>query len=135
MGSCPNQGAPDLDKLPWVLGTWEGAEVTDDHANQVLNSSTIYLRRRYINRADGSVADLLITQGRLGPMVIKHLPTECYESAGFELVGQPKRYLSESEQRYPDEFWMATFKKTTDVVPVTVRSLLVVDRQWSLANS
>src|SRR5262249_54825822 len=53
--------------------------------------------------------------------VIKHLPTECYESAGFERIGQPKRYLSESGQGYYDEFLVATFKKTTDVIPVTVR--------------
>src|SRR5205807_6383820 len=34
---------------------------------------------------------------------------------------EPQRFLSEGRDKVSDEFWVATFKKTNDVVPTTVR--------------
>jgi hypothetical protein len=111
----------EMEKLPFVAGAWEGTTIKEDSANRILDTAGRYLSRRYVNHADGTVASMMLTRGRPGPMVIKHLPTECYVSSGFEMVGQPKRYLSENDKGPADEFWVATFKKSTDVLPVIVR--------------
>jgi hypothetical protein len=81
----------------------------------------VLFRSRYVNRTDGTAVQVMLTRGRPGPMVIRHLPTECYVSSGFELVEQPKRYFSESPGKVADEFWVATFKKSAEVVPTIVR--------------
>ncbi len=112
----------ELEKMPLTVGDWEGKTVQEDANRQILPDALNYLLRRYVNYKDGTVASVLLTRGRPGPMVIKHLPTECYPSNGYELVGQPKRFLSQAPgAREPDEFWVATFKKTNEVVPYSVR--------------
>jgi hypothetical protein len=112
----------DLEKIPVIAGGWEGKTVEGPSAQQILADGTNnYLVRRYVNHADGALVNVLMTHGRPGPLVMRHLPTECYLASGYELVGEPKRFLSPSSDKQVDEFWVATFKKTTDVVPVTVR--------------
>lgn len=97
---------------------WEGKDIPREQVREALVDSTKCLQRRYTNLIDGNSCSVLLTRGRPGPMVIKHLPTECYPSSGFELVGAPKRYLT---SKASDEFWVATFKKTAEAFPLTVR--------------
>jgi hypothetical protein len=113
------QDISEMEKLPMEVGAWVGQTAQDDAAKQLRADSKNFLSRRYVNRTDGAVANVMLTRGRPGPMVIKHLPTECYESAGYQLVGKPKHYSTQTD--VSDEFWVATFKKTTDVMPIIVR--------------
>lgn len=119
-----NAGAAiqEMDSIPLSFGAWEGKGADEDAADAILDINKNSLTRRYVNHTDGTVASIYLTRGRPGPMVIKHLPTECYVSSGYKMVGQPKRYLSpSSEPNSPDEFWVATFKKSSDVLPIVVR--------------
>jgi len=112
----------ELGKLPHIVGKWEGRTVEQSAAQEALPESNRNLLRRYVNRVDGTVADVLLARGRPGPLLMFHTPPECYPAAGYELIGQTKRYLSQSQDAsMPDEFWVATFKKSTDLFPITVR--------------
>jgi hypothetical protein len=113
----------DLRKLPLTVGRWDGKELQRDSAQEALPNAPKNLLLRYVNRFDGTSADVLLGRGRPGPMVIFHLPPECYPAAGYEMIGKPKRYLSPSDDGngVSDEFWVATFKKSTDLFPITVR--------------
>jgi hypothetical protein len=132
-----DQITTEMAQLPLVIGDWGGSPTRDSPAAQALPENARPLARQYVNRQDGTVADILLTRGRPGPMVIKHLPTECYPSNGFEQVDPPKRYLSKSsDTKIPDEFWVATFKKTSDVVPVTLRVYWAwsADGHWQIPD-
>src|SRR6266852_4737772 len=113
------QDISDMEKLPLEIGPWEGQTIEDEVTKQLRAGSNNFLSRRYVNHTDGTVACVMLTRGRPGPMVIKHLPTECYESNGYQLVVRPKRHLTNG--KVPDQFWYATFKKTTDVIPIVQR--------------
>lgn len=110
-------------KMPLTVGRWDGKELQQDSAQEALADFRKNLLLRYVNRFDGTSADVLIGRGRPGPLVMMHLPPECYPAAGYDMVGRPKRYLSttDNSDSAPDEFWVATFKKTTDLFPSTVR--------------
>jgi hypothetical protein len=118
--SSPSQEVleAEIAKIPLTLGTWEGKtlEVT---SHPLMPDATNYALRRYVNRTDGTMVSVMLTRGRPGPMVVKHLPIECYPSNGYEIADGPKPFLSEGTA--DDEFWVATFKKTADVVPTVVR--------------
>ena len=79
----------EMEKVPLNIGKWEGQTVQDNPDYRPIDDANSYVVRRYINKADGSGASVMITRGRSGPLVIKHLPTECYPSSGYELVGEP----------------------------------------------
>jgi Protein of unknown function (DUF3485) len=112
----------ELEQMPVIVGGWEGKTVEEPSRQQILAEGTNnYLVRRYVNHGDGAVATVLLTHGRPGPLVMRHLPTECYLASGYELVGEPKRFRSQSSDKQVDEFWVGTFKKSSDVLPVTVR--------------
>jgi hypothetical protein len=117
-----NQEIAEMDKIPVKVGAWEGKTIWDESTRAALPDAANCLVRRYVNHLDGNVASVLVSRGRPGPMVIKHLPTECYPSNGYTLIGAPKRYLSpRADSKITDDFWVATFKKTTDIAPITVR--------------
>jgi len=112
----------ELEKVPLTVGSWDGKTIEDAPSHPLLPDASNCIQRRYVNRLDGTVATMMITRGLPGPMVIKHLPTECYVSNGYELVDGPNKFFSDrTDSKVPDEFWVSTFKKTKDLVPVTVR--------------
>jgi hypothetical protein len=120
IGPSHDELAAEIEKVPLRLGSWEG-KTEEISSHPLMAGATNYALRRYVNHADGTVAKVMLTRGRPGPMVIRHLPTECYVSNGYELVDGPKQFLSENPGKAADEFWVATFKKTTDVAPWIVR--------------
>jgi Protein of unknown function (DUF3485) len=109
----------EMEQLGLRIGGWEGRTIPREQVREALADTTECMQRRYVNPLDGSSCAVLLTRGRPGPMVIKHLPTECYPSSGFAIVGEPKRFLTNN--KIPDEFWVATFKKTTEAFPLTVQ--------------
>jgi Protein of unknown function (DUF3485) len=119
----PDEVTPEqmatMETLNSQIGVWQGRTIPRESVREALADTTECLQRRYVNNLDGSACSIVLTRGRPGPMVIKHLPTECYPSNGFEIVGSPKRFLTSN--KIADEFWVATFKKTGEAYPVTVR--------------
>lgn len=120
--SDDRQQVLEMEKVPLVIGSWEGASIEKSWVHQRIEDVGDYLTRRYVNQNDGEILNVILFRGRPGPMVIKHLPTECYISNGFELESQPKRFLVDRlYSDSPDEFWAATFKKTNEATPLKVR--------------
>lgn len=111
----------NFEKIPLTIGPWDGKDI-DGKGQPLVDIGGGRNLRRYVNRNDGATVSVLLKRGPRGPMVIKHLPTECYVSAGYEIVEQPKRFLTlRKDAKGTDEFWTAVFRKTTDVVPYSVR--------------
>ncbi len=112
----------------WSSGT-AGQETSEmekplhpDSEEQIAQDPGTFLLRRYVNHNDGTAASVMLTYGRTRPMILSHLPTECYPNTGWNLVGQPKHFRSQSlDNKVADEFWVATFKKGADDFPVSVR--------------
>jgi|SRR6516165_10638733 hypothetical protein len=104
----------DMERLPLSVDGWEGKTIPNESDEPILPDASSYLHRRYGNRDGTVVASVMLTRGRPGPMVIKHLPTECYPGRGYELVDQPKRFSPNPKSKLPDEFWVAVFKKNLD---------------------
>jgi hypothetical protein len=119
-GASHDELVAEMEKVPLTFGAWEGKTVYVS-SHPLLPDATNFALRRYVNQKDGTALQVMLTRGRPGPMVIKHLPTECYPSSGFEVVEPPKRFFSEATGKVTDEFWVATFKKTAEVVPTIVR--------------
>src|SRR5437868_3817102 len=103
----------EMEKIPLTLGAWEGKSVDEDPTRTPLDAANNYALRRYVNRSNGTVVTVMLTRGLPGPLVLKHLPTVCYPSNGYEILGQPARYLSaNTDGKSADEFYVATFKKS-----------------------
>lgn len=118
------EGSPagDLERVPLTIGAWDGKAIDPTARNHPFAEDGGHLLRRYVNRSDGATVTVLLRRGLRGPMVIKHLPTECYISAGYEFAEQPKRFLTpRADRQGDDEFWVATFRKTNEVIPTSVR--------------
>ncbi len=116
------QEIEEMETLPHTIGSWDARSGTEKATKPPMDEWSNYLRRRYVKRDDGDLLTVLLTRGKPGPMVIKHLPTECYISNGYELEAEPKRHLvSGSDMNVVDEFWVATFKKTNEATPQRVR--------------
>src|SRR4051794_5686375 len=75
-----DQLAAHLDQVPMTVGAWEGKPIEGSQTALPLAERTSTLVCRYVNQQDGNTVSVLLNCGRPGPMVIKHLPTECYVS-------------------------------------------------------
>ena len=116
------QEISEMEKLPLNVGAWEGKPLHPDSEEQITQELGNFLLRRYVKHNDGTAASVMLTYGRTRPMILAHLPTECYPNTGWNLVGQPKHFRSQSlDNKVPDEFWVATFKKSADDFPASVR--------------
>src|ERR1051325_8932422 len=67
----------EMEQLSLRIGGWEGRTIPREQVREALADTTECMQRRYVNPLDGSSCSVLLTRGRPGPMVIKHLPTEC----------------------------------------------------------
>lgn len=111
----------EMEKVPLTLGAWDGKPADEDTMRTPIDAANNYALRRYVNRNDGAVVTMMLTRGLPGPLVLRHLPTECYPSNGFETIAEPTRYVATNPDGKPaDEFYVATFKKS-DVTPFAVR--------------
>lgn len=111
-----------LGQVPKLFGAWVGEPVDADRIKLPrieIPNTQVY---RFVNQQDGNVLSVMLHAGRPGPLVLKHLPTECYVAAGYELAEGPKRFVAQrSDDHITDEFQVARFSKTTDASPVHLR--------------
>lgn len=145
------QGVPEdiaarFEQIPMTIGDWQGIAVKDDLGGAIKLGHDRNFQRQYVNQKDGTSVNVLVTSGRPGPMVVQHLPTECYPCAGYETAEQPKRFLlghskrtatsgksekdaelavesgaSTKDSGAADDFFVARFKKMREEGPLNVR--------------
>jgi hypothetical protein len=125
----PAAVASALARIPYVIDAWAGAE--DKQALSVPDLDKIgpLTIRRYANRVNGSVSDLVLTAGRPGPIFVNHLPTDCYPAAGFTQVGPIEHYSVPLKDGGTADFHVACFSKSAGPVE-TYRRVY-----WSFSGS
>jgi len=122
------QSIAEMEKLPLMIGSWEGKTFEMTAEDRRFYGTGNVLARHYVNQDDGETLSVMLFRGKPGPMVIRHLPTECYISNGYEIESPPKRVLLDrSDSDAPDEFKVATFRKANEASPLRVR----VHWSWS----
>ena len=111
------QATARLDRIPRVVGDWEGTDqVLDDRTIAVAELSG-YVMRRYVNRRTGAAVSMLLVCGRPGPTA-QHTPEVCYVGAGFSAKEKPAHASipaapvgKEKPGEVPAEFWLAHYNK------------------------
>lgn len=116
----------DMEKVPAlceVCGPWVGHRVKTDLHAILKAEGTPNIWVRYVNKMNGQAVMVYLTCGRPGPMVIKHLPTECYPSSGYQTTKAPSRFVTQPlATRGTAEFYQATFSKTQGALPIHLRT-------------
>ncbi len=107
------QATARLDRIPRVVGDWEGTDqVLDDRTIAVAELSG-YVMRRYVNRRTGAAVSMLLVCGRPGPTA-QHTPEVCYVGAGFTPKKNPLTRafpLPPLARRGRRDFWLAHYNK------------------------
>jgi len=75
--------AARLDRVPLVLGDWDGHSV-DTKSITVDRLIAGHVQRRYVNRVTGETVSLALVVGRPGPVSI-HTPDVCYGASGYTI--------------------------------------------------
>jgi hypothetical protein len=110
----------DMSVIPLAVG--DGKYIGSDVSDAADDESQGGMARRYLNAEDGDSLTVMLFRGRQGPMVIQHLPTECFICNGYELESPPQRILVDRQDSSgSDEFYMATFRKSREISPLRVR--------------
>jgi hypothetical protein len=115
----PTQAAVRLERIPLVLGDWEGhIEDLGDPARQ--GGVAGYFFARYVNRRDRSEVSVFLVCGRPGPVSI-HTPDACYKASGFDVIS-PSRYSApDIPSLAPAEFWTARMIKERSAERTSLR--------------
>lgn len=111
------QAVARLEGVPVRIGDWEGRDRNLGRRQLEAAELDACLVRRYENRRDGRVIDMLLMCGRPGPVCV-HTPDVCVPSSGLDLMGRPARCSFGG-----GEFWSARFQKDDAAVPVCRRIL------------
>jgi Protein of unknown function (DUF3485) len=114
--------ATKLEQVPRTIGSWEGYDVVEDKKAMPEEIIGRHLLRRYVDRNRGTAVTVFLTCGGSRPMWSGHLPTECYPSAGYQVVGSPtKSSVAADASASADDFWMATFSMEETPPAIYVR--------------
>lgn len=127
--------AASLPSVPFVMGEWEGRDITREESEFVMRSDSPQIMRRYVNKTTGATVGLLLTCGRPGGMIIEHYPRQCYRDAGFTEFGDGgKLPCGPAERR--GEFYAHTFLKNSPTGTARVRVLWSWSdgRSWSFPD-
>jgi len=101
--------AAKLDRVPMILGDWQGKPLEID--TKQLGPISGYLHRRYLNQRTGAIVVVSLAVGRPGPVSI-HTPDVCYVAGGFQAVSIDK-FTPPLDPLLPAaEFQTAQFGKT-----------------------
>ena len=110
--------------MPLTIGRWEAKTVQDKSVQQVFGDSHSYLLRRYLNQSDGTAATMMADARALpGPMLIQAFTHRVLPQFRLRVSGATEAlyFPKVQDNGQSDEFWVATFKKTTDAIPMVVR--------------
>ncbi|SIO61448.1 Protein of unknown function [Singulisphaera sp. GP187] len=122
--------AARLERLPLVLGDWQGETLELNREQVVLAGIAGYVARRYEESLSKDAVTILLVCGSPGPISV-HTPDVCYSTAGFELIGEPDLFALPIEtSRSTAEFRHALLGKTNAPVPTYLR----IFWSWSAAG-
>jgi hypothetical protein len=112
-----------LERLPMVLGDWQGRPLVLDRAQVDLAEIAGYVARRYVDPVHNDEVTILLVCGPPGPISV-HTPDICYVGAGFEMVGSPEVFkLTIDPSSPPAEFRSVLMSKANAAVPTYLRIL------------
>jgi hypothetical protein len=114
----PDAAAARLEKVPMVIGDWEGHPVEVDPRQ--LGHLAGHWCRRYVNRQNQSSVTVALVCGRPGPVAI-HTPDVCYGSSGYEVARPTKYTFTSASLVHAAEFCTARFAKPKSLDPVSLR--------------
>lgn len=117
----PGISAARLADVPSSVGDWVGADLKVDDRQLARAEAVGYLCRRYVQRRTGAEVSVFLICGRPGPISV-HPPTICYQGLGFQVVGSPARYNTESDaEASRATFFWANFTKADVATPEQLR--------------
>jgi Protein of unknown function (DUF3485) len=118
----PAKAAERLEKVPLVIGDWDGdkQEISDREIR--VAEAAGYLSRRYVHRQTGEIVWVTALCGRPGPISV-HPPDVCFRGAGFQPAESPARYTLRRSGPETAQFWTAKFVKNEATGPVAMRVL------------
>lgn len=129
--------ADRLQNVPTSVGSWSSEEIPMRQRELELAEVVGHISRHYVNREDGSAVDVMILCGHFGPIAV-HPPTVCFTGGGWgQLAPETKTTVAAGGLPEPAEFWQTDFRKHSDGVPVTIRTLWSwsVDGQWHASDN
>lgn len=112
-----------LDRVPVVIGDWEGTNFELDRRQLEVGQIDGYLARRYRNRQDGREVTVLLVCGLPGPIAV-HTPDICYAGAGYTPMAPPVSEpvpTDSSPSQEPAGFKTAEFQKEGAIIPESLR--------------
>lgn len=103
--------AEAIDRVPLVIGNWEGTDdAISDEEFRATNCKN-YLSRQYVNRDTGEHVTLYLVAGTARHVTI-HTPDRCYRGSGFQRDGKVESYvMALGGQEENPEFSTAVFRK------------------------
>ena len=129
--------AKKLQNVPPVLGDWESVEIPMSSRELEIAEAVGHLSRRYTNRADGRVIDVLIVCGRPGPISV-HPPTVCFAGAGFALQSFEKDVaVKVRDSGSQERFCVGDFAKQSSGTAVRMRTFWTWSStgQWQVPSN
>jgi Protein of unknown function (DUF3485) len=106
----PAISAARLDTVPLEVGTWRMRPLPPlSPQDLAIGEIKGYLSRAAEDQRTRETVELLIVCGRPGPISV-HTPDICFGGAGYELLEQSKKPVSQG-LKAPAEFWVGQFRK------------------------
>ncbi len=112
----PEEVKARLQRIPLRITTWEGQDETSDYPEYPPTVMGPIRGIRYVNRSSGETVRIFLTAGPVGPILVNHLPTDCYPALGYELVANPVRHTIACQESSAD-FWVCRFTKADGPAP------------------
>jgi hypothetical protein len=114
------QAAQRMTELPNDIGDWKGEVLEQDADALALAGAVGYYGRRFTNQRTGESVQVFLMCGRAGRMSV-HRPQDCYQTAGFVLMGPPIHCQIQPPGHEASEMWTGVFTKETATGPVQLR--------------
>jgi hypothetical protein len=114
------QAAARLDRLPTQFGAWKSVEYEQDAEAIALTGAINHYSRTFTDPSTGDKVLVMLLCGRPTNMVI-HRPEQCYQAAGYELIGRPSRVQVTAPGQPPAELMTGVFRRDEAAGPNQMR--------------
>jgi len=117
-----------LQRTPLTVADWDGQDESATLPETPPGMIGPTAVRRYVNRKNGDVLVVYLTAGQPGPLLVNHLPTDCYPGIGYNLASGPTRFAVPLDAGSA-EFNVGQFNKMDGPAPSYLRVF------WSFSGS
>jgi hypothetical protein len=114
------EAAARLDRLPTQFGAWKSVEYEQDAEAIALTGAINHYSRTFTDPSSGDKVLVMLLCGRPTNMVI-HRPEQCYQAAGYELIGRPLRVQVTADGQPPAELMTGVFRRDEATGPSQMR--------------